>query len=99
VVVTGTVGPVVVGDGTPSCPRNDIDGLVYLEGNHSVELDDNRVNGSVILTRNTGSALAPVVAANQVTGNLDCTQNVPLPTNEGRPNAVLGARTGQCAGL
>jgi hypothetical protein len=99
VVVTDTVGPVIVGDGTPSCPRNDIEGLVYLEGNHSVEVDTNRVNGSIILTGNTGSSVAPVVAANQVTGNLDCTGNVPLPTNQGRPNTVLGARTGQCAAL
>jgi 5'-nucleotidase len=99
VVITGTVGPVIVGDGTASCPRNDISGGVYLDGNHSVELDTNRVNGTVVVTNNSGSPLAPVVAANQITGNLDCTGNVPLPTNEGRPNAVLGARTGQCASL
>ncbi|HEX2046174.1 MAG TPA: kelch repeat-containing protein [Acidimicrobiales bacterium] len=94
-VVTGTNGPVIVGDGTPSCPRNDISGGVYLEGNDSVELDTNRVNGTVALIGNSG----PVVAANQVTGNLDCTDNDPPPTDEGRPNTVLGARTGQCASL
>jgi len=30
---------------------------------------------------------------------LSCTGNEPAPSNEGVPNQVLGARTGQCAGL
>ena len=97
VSIAGTVGPVVIGDGTPTCARNDIVGQVILDGNHSVELDTNRVNGSVSVASTSGSRLAPVVAANQITGNLACTNNVPPPTNEGRPNTVLGATTGQCA--
>ena len=87
----------MVGDGTAGCAQNTILGGVELAGNHSVELDTNRVSGSVSLTSTSGTPLAPVVAANQVTGNLSCTGNVPAPTNEGRPNAVFGARTGDCA--
>jgi hypothetical protein len=97
--IAGTVGPVVIGDGTAGCARNDIVGLVTLDRNHSVEVDTNRVSGSVSVTNTAGSPQAPVIAANQITVNLDCSGNVPAPTNEGRPNAVLGARTGQCAGL
>lgn len=97
VSVTGTVGPVVIGDGTAACARNDIIGLVNLDGNHAVEFDTNRVSGSVSVANTAGSPLAPVVAGNQITGNLTCTNNVPPPTNEGRPNAVLGTVSGQCA--
>lgn len=97
--VTGTVGPVVIGDGTAACARNDIVGGVSLDGNHQVELDTNRVSGAVSVVNTSGSASAPIVAANQVTATLDCAGNAPAPTNEGRPNTVLGARTGQCAAL
>ncbi|MDQ4069441.1 MAG: hypothetical protein M3203_08225 [Actinomycetota bacterium] len=99
VSISGTAGPVIIGDGTPACPRNDISGSVRLENNHSVELDTNRVSGNVALIGTSGSPVAPVVAANQITGGLDCFDNVPPPTNEGRPNAVVGPRTGQCAAL
>ena len=95
----GTVGPVVVGDGTAACPRNDIVGQVSLDGNNSVELDTNRVSGGVSVTNTSGSPQPAVIAANQITVDLACAGNVPPPTNEGRPNAVLGARTGQCAAL
>jgi hypothetical protein len=97
VSVNGTVGPVVVGDGTPGCARNDIIGLVTLHGNHAVELDTNRVSGSVSVANTSGSPVAPVVAANQIAGDLTCTDNVPPPTDGGRPNTVLGTASGQCA--
>jgi hypothetical protein len=97
--IAGTVGPVVIGDGTAACPRNDVIGLVSLDGNHTVEFDTNRVSGSVSVANTSGSPLAPVVAGNQITVNLDCAGNLPAPTNEGRPNSVLGARTNQCAAL
>ena len=97
--IAGTVGPVTIGDGTAACPRNDIVGTVNLDGNNSVELDTNRVSGSVSVTNTSGSPQPAVIAANQITVNLDCSGNVPAPTNEGRPNAVVGARTGQCAAL
>jgi hypothetical protein len=97
--IAGTVGPVVIGDGTAGCARNDIIGPVSLDANHSVEFDTNRVSGSISVTNTSGAPQAPVIAANQITVNLACDGNVPAPTNEGRPNTVLGARTGQCAAL
>ncbi|HET7719210.1 MAG TPA: kelch repeat-containing protein [Acidimicrobiales bacterium] len=92
--ITGTVGPVVIGDGTAGCARNDIVGTVSLDGNNSVELDTNRVAGSVSVANTSGSPQPAVIAANQITGNLTCTNNVPTPTDEGRPNVVLGTTTG-----
>ncbi len=40
-----------------------------------------------------------VISGNQVVGGISCQGNQPPPTNEGVPNAVVGARTGQCATL
>jgi hypothetical protein len=97
--IAGTVGPVVIGDGTAACARNDIIGAVSLDGNHTVELDTNRVSGSVSVLNTSGSPQAPVVAANQITLTLDCAGNTPAPTNDGRANTVMGARTNQCAAL
>ncbi len=94
--VTGSFGPVVVGDGTADCPRNDIAKNVAFATNQSLRFDSNRVTGGVSVV---ATASAPVVAANQVIVGLDCTDNTPPPTNEGRPNRVFGARTGQCSAL
>ena len=99
VVITGSFGPVIVGDGSPTCARNDIVNGVVLDANQSVELDGNRVSGSVSVLRTAGTATGPVVAANQITLGLACEDNSPAPTNDGRANAVGGARTGQCAAL
>jgi 5'-nucleotidase len=95
VSVTGSFGPVVVGDGTPACPPSDIVRGVAFDANQSVRFDGNRISGGVSLTSNGPS----VVANNQITLSLDCSNNTPAPTNESRPNLVLGARTGQCAAL
>jgi hypothetical protein len=92
--IAGTVGPVVIGDGTAGCARNDIVGTVNLDGNNSVEFDTNRVSGSVAVANTSGSPQPAVIAANQITGNLTCTNNVPTPTDEGRPNVVIGTTTG-----
>ena len=96
VSVVSSFGPVVVGDGTPACPRNDIVRGVTLYANQSVELDGNRVSGDVRVEWTAGTS---VIAANQVTLGLTCLNNLTPPTNEGRPNQVVGARTGQCAAL
>jgi len=94
--VTGSFGPVVVGDGTAGCPRNDIVDNVSFAANQSLRFDTNRVTGRVSVV---STASAPVVAANQIVATLDCSGNTPPPTNEGRPNNVFGGRTGQCAAL
>jgi hypothetical protein len=106
--VVGTFGPVVVGDalddGAPGCARNDFFGDVVFDANQFVELGGNRVSGSVSLTSTAGPApsaedSAPEVEANQITANLSCANNTPAPTNDGKPNTVLGTRSGQCSGL
>lgn len=56
----------------------------------------NDIAGAVRLAANTGGV---VVGGNQIAGVLACTGNAPPPTNEGTPNQVYGARTGQCASL
>jgi hypothetical protein len=40
-----------------------------------------------------------VVAANTITGPLGCTGNEPPPVNQGQPNTVDGAKSGQCTDL
>ena len=96
VEITGSFGPVVVGDGTPACPRNDLSSGADFDANQSVEFDGNRVSGAVRVRWTAGPS---IIAANQITLSLVCSDNTPPPTNEGRPNTVLGARTGQCAAL
>jgi hypothetical protein len=97
VAVTGSFGPVVVGDGSPGCARNDIAGAATFDANQSVRVDTNRVNGDLSVTFTAGGASGAVIAANQVTGGLACAGNTPPPADAGRPNTVLGARSGQCA--
>jgi len=94
--VANSYGSVVVGDGTPACARNDLLGAVSFDANQSVELDTNRVSGSVSVTRTAGGIPSAVLAANQISGGLACSDNTPPPTNDGRPNTVIGARSGQC---
>lgn len=94
--VTGTFGPVVVGDGSPGCARNDILGAAIFDANQSVRVDTNRVNGDVSVTFTAGGATGAVIAANQITGALACSGNTPSPSNGSRSNSVLGTRAGQC---
>jgi hypothetical protein len=54
------------------------------------------VSGSVSAAFNAGGVPSVVIQANQIAVNLACSNNVPPPTNDGRPNAVFGARSGQC---
>lgn len=95
--VTGSFGPVVVGDGPAGCGSNDFVGGVVLDANQSVKLDTNRVTGSASVTWTAGAASGAVIASNQVTAGLACSDNTPPPTNDGRANTVMGARSGQCA--
>jgi Bacterial Ig-like domain (group 3) len=54
----------------------------------------NSFAGSVAMRGNTGGV---ELAGNVVTGSLACSQNSPAPIDGGRPNTVIGARSGQCA--
>ncbi|EHR50079.1 hypothetical protein SacmaDRAFT_1810 [Saccharomonospora marina XMU15] len=107
--VSGMDGVVQIGDtdaGIP-CEGNNIFGRAgFTDNTGYLELDDNRVLGSVTLTGNTTTISVPPdnpdateVAANTIFGSLGCTGNTPPPTNSGEPNTVYGSSTGQCAEL
>ncbi|HVL05876.1 MAG TPA: hypothetical protein VM388_07800 [Acidimicrobiales bacterium] len=70
--MNGTVrkkrAPLAIGDGTAGCARNDIVGAVNLDGNNSVELDTNRVSGSVAVANTAGSPQPAVIAATRSPG-------------------------------
>lgn len=107
--VDGMNGVVQIGDtdaGIP-CEGNSIFGrATFMNNTGYLELDDNRVLGSVTLTDNTTTITVPPdnpeateVTANTIFGRLACTGNTPAPTNSGEPNTVFGSSTGQCAEL
>jgi hypothetical protein len=103
--VSGATGFVLLGDPRDDgCAANSFKNVSLSSNTAGVELDVNAISGNVSLTSNKGGGpfpedVNPSVEANQIAGNLACTSNVPPPTNNGRPNAVNGNRTGQCAGL
>jgi hypothetical protein len=111
VAVSGVNGVVVAGDagddGNPPCRGNTVVGPVRVAGNTGfVEVGGNRIVGPLTVNGNTTSipvppenAAATEIEANLVFGFLACTGNTPPPTNDGRPNTVVGFRTGQCSGL
>jgi hypothetical protein len=106
ITVSGSTGFVLIGDGGDEggfCPGNHVHGTVRLTHNHSgAELGGTSTGGNVFLTANnggTGEDLAPEVEANNIHGSLKCSGNSPAPTNDSRPNTVVGAHTGQCAGF
>jgi hypothetical protein len=62
------------------------------------------LTGGLNVTGNHGGGpfpgdAAPEIVANTVRGGLTCLGNKPAPTNDGRPNTVTGARSGQCRSL
>lgn len=96
------------GDGQGDCAGNTIDGTLTLSENSgglrvggngiggALKVDDNRASGTDSIT---GGAAGTVVRGNNVRGPLDCSRNVPAPTNEGAANTVRGPRKGQCIAL
>jgi uncharacterized repeat protein (TIGR01451 family) len=101
--ISGATGFVLIGDpGDDGCAGNSIGGAVRLSSNHAgVEVGHNpRIGGSVTLTNNSGAGafpddVIPEVEANAIAGSLNCSGNSGV-TNDGQPNSVVGARTGQC---
>jgi hypothetical protein len=103
---SSATGFVQIGDDLATgCPGNTINGGVTLTGNLAgVEVALNTINGGITLTSNTGAGPAPThanpaVDANKINGNLGCTANNPVPTNNSHKNTGNGTRTGQCAGF
>jgi hypothetical protein len=68
-------------------------GQVRIGGGLAPGCTGNAIGGSTVLTNNHGGV---VVGANQITGPLSCSGNVPAPTNNGLPNSAA-SKSGDCA--
>ncbi|WP_344441679.1 Ig-like domain repeat protein [Kitasatospora nipponensis] len=104
--VTGASGFVVIGDpADDGCAANRITGAVSLSNNRGgAELVGNHIGGTLVVQGTTGTGPFPEdsraeIEGNTVGGSLNCSGNVPAPTNDGHPNTVTGARQGQCSSL
>ena len=107
VTISGSAGRVLLGDGgddgTAACAGNLVKGNITLMDNHAgVEVGSSTVLGNLVFNGTSGGGpvledIAPEIEANHVQGALSCTGNSPAPTNDGQPNTVAGARSGQCA--
>jgi N-acetylneuraminic acid mutarotase len=87
-----------------ACAPNSINGFLQVMSNSGgVEVGGNSITGRVTVSNNSGSGPtpedgAPEVEGNQIGGALDCSGNVAGFTDDGIPNSVSSARTGQCVG-
>ncbi|MGW3045516.1 Ig-like domain-containing protein [Kitasatospora sp. NPDC001159] len=103
---TGASRFVVVGDpGDDHCAANQIQSSAQLSNNTGgLEAIGNHIGGTLMVTGNTGTGPfpednRPEIEGNTIAGSLACFGNTPPPTNDGHPNTVTGARTGQCSTL
>lgn len=108
VAVVGATGFVLIGDGgdgpIPGCPGGVFRDDVVLDSNtRGVEFGGNSAARDVLVVDNVapGSGLpiennATEIERNAIGGAIVCFDNVPAPTNDGRPN-LGGTRLGQCA--
>jgi hypothetical protein len=88
---------IVVGEvDTGTCAGNQINGHVSISGVGVVELDSDIINGGADLNGNLGLV---EVESNHIQGPPNCAGNAGPVTNDGFPNSVTGAETGQCSGL
>ena len=97
---------VVIGDpGDDNCAADTIGGAFALSQNHGgLEMVNGTVGGSMQVSGNSGTGPFPEdvtteLENNTVRGALNCSGNVPPPSNDGQPNHVSGPRAGQCATL
>jgi hypothetical protein len=104
--ISGASGFLLMGgDGALGCGPNTVGNTVTLNAdNGGLRVGGNTLRTKLSLTNNTATGFDPltigpagnVVRHNSVGTGLACTGNVPVPSNEGAPNSVTGARTGQC---
>ena len=79
-------GPVVIGEGTASCPGNTITGPVTVKGNTAgVKIIGNTVAGSLTVTGNAGGT---TVIINSISKDLTITGNTGTVVD--KPNTVKG---------
>jgi hypothetical protein len=107
ITVSGSTKFVLIGDPTDdTCGANRLTsaGGNSLTGNTGgIEVVSNTINGSLTFSSNSGKGpfaedTGPEIEGNHFGGSLNCSANVPAPINDGKPNTVGGARTGQCSG-
>lgn len=72
-------------------------GSVTADGASPVVIDGATVRGAVSLVN--GPAPAAVISGSTIFGSLACSGNAEAPTDDGVPNRIRGARSGQCATL
>lgn len=97
--VTGSTGPVIIGDVAGGCAANRVAGGVTLTSNSAnLTLGNNTVVGDVAV--NTNTVGLHVVKGNSVlAGALNCAGNNPPPGNAGQVNTAANGKTGQCASI
>jgi hypothetical protein len=102
--VTGASGFVLIGDpGDDACGGNTIGSSLVLQNDSGgVEVSHNpRISSSVSLLGDSGGGpfaedTRPEVEANTINSSLSCSGDTPTATNDGQPNTVYGARSGEC---
>jgi len=104
VKVSGATGFVLLGDpGDDNCAGNSFRTNITLSSNHrGVELGHNHIGANTSVTGTTGVGLFPEdvgaeLEGNTIGGGLACSGNSSI-INDGQPNSVGGARSGQCTG-
>ncbi|MGD0834534.1 MAG: hypothetical protein ABSA40_08960 [Candidatus Dormibacteria bacterium] len=89
----------IIGDvlyDSATCAANALTGAITLSQNTvPVALGGSTVTGAVSVTSNVGGPT--VIEGNHITGPLSCSGNTPTPTDDGNPDSVVGARSGQCS--
>jgi hypothetical protein len=101
--VSNTTGFLLLGDPGRGCLGNRLKNGVTLSSNQGgLMLGGNDIKTNVKVTGTRGVGPLPQdtraqIEANTIGGGLACSGNVPTATNNGRPNAVRGKRTGECA--
>ena len=102
--ISGATGFLLIGDPVEDgCAANTIDGVVILSHNTGgLQLGFNHIHGRVLVSGNVGAGPAPnhsspEVEANTIGGNLACTGNSPVASDDGRTNGVDGRKIGECS--
>jgi hypothetical protein len=105
VKITATAGMVSLGDDDAGCAGNRLRASLSVSDNlGGLEVFGNTIGATTTVTGNQGAPppsadAVPEIEQNTIGGALLCNSNAPAPTSDGQPNAVAGARTGQCTGL
>jgi hypothetical protein len=79
---------------TGSCAGNQINGHISFSGLNFVELDSDTIHGGADVDSNDFAE----VESNDIKGSLNCAGNTAI-IDDGHPNSVTGAETGQCSGF